>query len=78
VRLLKVRVVPRSTQQRVETLGPDTLKVWVHSAPERGKANEEVRRLLAAHFSIPRSRVKLIRGEHSRTKTFALSTERST
>ncbi|MBD3286872.1 DUF167 domain-containing protein [candidate division WOR-3 bacterium] len=73
---IKVKVVPKSSRARVERLGDDTLKVWVHSAPEKGKANREVRALLARYFSIPRSCIRLIGGERSRTKTFSLDTSR--
>ncbi len=72
MRLIQVRVVAKASRQRVEELRKDHLKVWVHSAPERGKANQETRELLAKHFGLPRSGVNLIKGEHSRNKTFAL------
>jgi len=71
---IQVKVVPKSSRAKVEELDDGTLKVWVHSAPEKGKANLEVRTLLARYYSIPRSRVKLIKGERSREKIFSLDT----
>ncbi len=72
MKLVEVKVIPKSSRQRVETVADDKLKAWIHSAPEKGKANDEVRRLLADYFDIPRCRVKLIKGEHSRIKIFSL------
>ncbi|MBN2379165.1 DUF167 domain-containing protein [candidate division WOR-3 bacterium] len=71
---VEVKVVPRSSRQRVEALEEGKLKVWVHSPPEKGRANQEVQELLAEHFSLPRRKIKLIKGEHSRNKTFELDT----
>lgn len=72
MRLIQVRVVTRASRRRVEELGMDCFKVRVHSAPERGLANAEVKELLARYFGIPRSSVSLIKGERSRNKAFAL------
>ncbi len=44
----------------------------VTSAPEDNKANLEITRLLARHFKVPKSTIKLTRGAKSKTKTFEL------
>ncbi len=72
MKLVQVKVIPKSSKQRVSELSPDNFKVWVHSAPEKGKANEEAIELISQHFSIPPSKIRLIKGEHSRTKTLAI------
>jgi len=74
VKEIEVKVVPKSSKARVEAAGKSAYKVWVHSAPEKGLANKEVRKLLARHFGVPASSVVLIKGEHSRIKTFRLDT----
>lgn len=65
-------MVPKSSKQRISEVSPENFKVWVHSAPEKGKANEEVIELVSEYFKVSPSRVKLIKGEHSRTKTLAI------
>jgi uncharacterized protein (TIGR00251 family) len=70
--LIQVKVVPKSSKRMVSELSPDNFKVWVHSAPEKGKANEEVIELISKYFAIPSSRIKVLKGEHSRTKTLAI------
>jgi len=53
----------------VEWLSDDEAKVWVCAAPERGKANEEVRRVLAEALGVKRSAIRIVSGETSSKKT---------
>lgn len=65
---LKVKVSAGSRQQGLAGWQGDVLKLKVQTAPERGKANEAVCRLLAERLGIPASRVTLRRGQTSREK----------
>jgi uncharacterized protein (TIGR00251 family) len=65
---LAVRVQPRASRAGVEALGEGEFRVRVHAAPEGGKANAEVIEVLAAHFRVPRSCVRIVRGAAARTK----------
>jgi hypothetical protein len=47
-------------------------QVSVQAAPVAGKANEAVVQLLANYFSVPKSSVKLLRGQSSRKKLFEI------
>ena len=74
--LIKIRVQPRAGKQRVEQIGEGSgggsggeLKVWLCSAPEGGKANAELIEVLAAHFKVRKSCVRLVAGVKSRNKT---------
>jgi len=69
---LNVRVQPRAHKQRIQKIGEREYKVWVVSPPEEGRANKEVIDLVASHFRIPPSRVKIAKGEISRQKTLIL------
>jgi hypothetical protein len=71
-KLLTVRVHPGARRVRVERLGPDDYKVHVAAPPEKGAANREVVAALADHFGLPPSRVRIVRGGHSRVKRVAL------
>ena len=73
--ILTVRVHPRSRKPGVEKLGPQEYKVHVTAPPEKGEANREVAAALAAHFGIPVSGVRILRGERSRLKFIALELE---
>jgi hypothetical protein len=73
--ILTVRVHPRSRKLGVEKLSPQEYKVHVTAPPEKGEANREVVAALAAHFGVPVSRVRILRGEKSRLKIIALELE---
>ena len=49
-----------------------TLKVCVTQAPEKGKANNAIRRLLADSFRIKLSQIELLSGETSPRKRFLI------
>ncbi len=53
--------------------GKSHLRLRVRAAPEDGKANAAVRQLLSQQLDIPASRVRVIGGEASRTKTIRLT-----
>ena len=64
-----VRVVPRSSREKVELQADHTLKAWVHAPPAEGEANAAVCELLAKKLRVPKSSVTILRGVTSRAKT---------
>lgn len=75
---LFVKVIPNAsksfmTNEVVEYLGKEYLKVYVSSPPDDGKANGELKKLLASHFGIARSKVQILSGEKSRYKKIELA-----
>jgi uncharacterized protein YggU (UPF0235/DUF167 family) len=71
-RILTVKAQPRAKTPGVEETGPDSFRIRVRAAPERGRANEEVAERLAAHLGVPPSRLTLVRGAASPRKIFRL------
>lgn len=70
-RTIRVRVTPKASRNEVrpaEDGGP--LRVYVTVAPEDGKANAAVRKLLAKHLGIAPSGLTLVRGATGRDKVF--------
>jgi len=69
---LKVRVTPGARQDAIlgwqDDAGQAVLRLRVRAAAERDKANEAVRRLLAAALGVPLRQVTLARGTASREK----------
>jgi uncharacterized protein (TIGR00251 family) len=70
---LRVRVSPRGRANTIVGRHGDGWKVRVVAAPEEGKANEAVLRLLAERLSLPRESVTLVSGRASRDKVVSLS-----
>ena len=69
---IAVRAHPRASRNAVVTDGA-AIRVYVTVAPEGGKANEAVRKLLAAELGLAKTRLVLIRGETSREKVFRVA-----
>lgn len=69
---LHVKVVPGASRNRVVGMLGDALKVQVAAAPEKGKANEAVREILAHFFGVKIGQVELISGQTQPRKTFLL------
>lgn len=70
---LQVKVVPGASKNRVVGMLGDALKVQVAAAPEKGKANEAVRAVLAEFFGVKMGQVELISGQSQPRKTFLLN-----
>ena len=69
---MKVMVVahPNSKKPRIETDMLGMLHVYVAAPPLEGRANIAVKESLADYFKVSKSRVILIKGEKSKSKTF--------
>lgn len=65
---LYVTVQPRSRKSEVEKLNSGEYKVRVVAPPSKGEANREVIKILASHFGLPPSRLRIVRGQKSRRK----------
>jgi uncharacterized protein YggU (UPF0235/DUF167 family) len=70
---ITVIVKPHSHEARVEENDDGTYFVRVTVPPESGKANEAIRRLLAAEFEVPLSAVQIISGPRARKKIVAIN-----
>jgi hypothetical protein len=67
--VLTLHVQPGAARTGVAGVHGDALKVRLAAPPVDGKANDALRRFLAAAFAVPLRSVTLVRGEASRQKT---------
>jgi uncharacterized protein (TIGR00251 family) len=70
---LRLRVSPGARSNAIVGRHGEGWKVRVTAAPEDGKANEAVLRLLAERVGVPRVNLKLVSGPSSRDKIVELS-----
>src|SRR3954470_18808360 len=70
---LRVRVSPGAGRTALVGRHGDAWKVRVTAAPERGRANEAVLRLLAETLSLPRAALTLVSGHGGRDKIVEFS-----
>jgi len=71
--VLAVKVVPGSSRDRIAGVLGEALKVATSAAPEKGKANAAVARLLARALALDRRDVRLRAGRSSPRKEYLLS-----
>lgn len=71
-KVIEVKASAGARKERLEEVGPDSFKVWVSVSPEKGKANERIRELLAKHLGVAKSKVALKSGAASRQKLFSV------
>ena len=71
--VFNVRVVPRASRSEIVGEHDGALRVRVSAAPVDGAANEELVRMLARAFHVPRNAVVISAGQTSRLKQVAVS-----
>ncbi|MGB3534263.1 MAG: DUF167 domain-containing protein [Microcoleaceae cyanobacterium] len=70
--LLKVQVKPKTKQQKILVQPDGSLIVYLKSPPIEGKANQELIKLLAKQYHIPKSQIIIKSGLSSRYKLIEL------
>jgi uncharacterized protein (TIGR00251 family) len=71
--LVQVRVKPGSRKGPLVTVADDgSLELFVRAPAVDGKANKAAIALLAAHFDVPPSAVRLVGGASARFKRFEI------
>lgn len=70
--VVQVRVIPRARRDQVGGERAGRLVVRTTAAPVDGRANDAVRRLVAAHLGVPVRSVVVVAGARSRDKTLRI------
>jgi uncharacterized protein len=65
---LAIRVQPRAKRDEVAGERGGAVVIRVVAPPVDGKANEAAIRLIAARVGVPRSAIRIVRGESARDK----------
>lgn len=73
---IRVKVVPRAKKPEVRQLSDGSWKVAVSAPAEDGKANAAVIEALAKRFDLPKSSVRIVRGETGRHKEIEITENR--
>lgn len=70
---VRVRVIPRAKKSEIIKVNEHHLKVRLVSPPVKDRANRELIELLAEYYSIQKSAIKIVKGQHSREKFVEIS-----
>jgi uncharacterized protein len=71
--IFSVRVTPRASRDAIEGEYQAALKVRLAALPIEDRANDALRRLLAARLNVPVSAVRIVGGEKSRNKRVSVA-----
>ena len=71
---IQVKVKPNSRTEELSREG-DSFIVKVKEPPRAGKANQAVIKLLAQHFGVPQSHVRILSGHRNRSKVVEVAKE---
>jgi uncharacterized protein len=69
----KVLVSPRASRSEIVGEHDGALRVRIAAAPVEGAANEELVRVLAKTFDVPRTAVEIVNGHSSKRKTVSIA-----
>jgi len=65
---INVKVVPKSSIILVQSELNGSLKVKLTAPPEKGKANAQLVEVLAKHYNVKKSAVRILKGATSKDK----------
>ena len=68
MRKINLRVIPRARQNKIDVDENGTYRVHITAIPVDGAANAAVIKMMAEYFDVPKSQIKIVRGETSRDK----------
>jgi uncharacterized protein (TIGR00251 family) len=66
---LRIKVKPGARMEKFEEQADGSWLAWIKAPPVDGKANEELIRMVANHFDLPRSKITIRSGAGGRLKT---------
>ena len=72
--IIEVHVRTNSREQKVIKMSKKHYQVFLHSSPEKGKANKELIACLAEFFDVSKSTITIKRGLTAINKVIELST----
>ena len=70
---IKVTVKPNSKTEALSREGDSFFTAKVKEPPKEGRANQAVTKLLAEHFGVPQSQVRILSGFRSKNKTIEVT-----
>ncbi len=67
--IFQVKVLPRSSKNQVAGVSEGMLKIKLTAPPVEGAGNEMLIKFLSGKLDIPKTKISIIRGRSSRSKT---------
>jgi len=71
--IIKVKVITKAKRTEFIPLSKTEFKAKLSVIPEKGKANEQLIKLISKHFKIPKSNIKIKSGKTSSNKLISIN-----
>lgn len=68
-----VKAKTKAKNDELQKISENTFLAKVREAPERGRANQAIIKLLSEYFKTPRQNIRIISGETSKTKMIEIN-----
>ncbi|MFA0742173.1 MAG: hypothetical protein DFNUSKGM_002294 [Candidatus Fervidibacter sacchari] len=68
-----MKVKPSAKKEGISVSTNEMLEVAVSAPPEKGKANERLIELLAKHFGVAKSKIRIVSGHTKRQKVIEIN-----
>ena len=65
---IKVRVITKAKEEKIEEIEPNFLKIWVKEPAERNMANKRILELAKARYPEYNGDIRIVSGHHSPSK----------
>jgi hypothetical protein len=65
---IRAKIIPKSSLNIVMSEMDGSLRVKLTAPPEKGKANEQLVEILAKHYNIKKSKIRILKGHTSHEK----------
>lgn len=63
-----IKVIPKSSKNKIEKISDGEYKAWVTAPPTDNKANQALIEMLSDYFNVPKSSFQIKAGKTARTK----------
>ncbi|MBU0731373.1 DUF167 domain-containing protein [Patescibacteria group bacterium] len=71
--MLNIKVITNAPRSEIVGESGGFLKIKLNAVREKGKANEELIKVLSEEYNVPKSNITIKRGKNSRKKQVALT-----
>ena len=72
--VIRVKVLPRSSRTEIAGKTDGVYRIKLTAPPVEGKANKALINFLAKKTGLPKRKIQIVSGEHSRSKTIRIHT----
>jgi uncharacterized protein YggU (UPF0235/DUF167 family) len=66
--LIRIKAFPNAKKFAIEETAPQVLRVFVREDAKENRANDAIIRAVAAYYSIPRNKLRMISGHQKQGK----------